>query len=488
MKPTRARWAHLLPPTLLVLAGLGAGGWYAVTRSQGGEPSRGGGKKAAAISVEVVRPVAGGLDRVCIQPGTVEPIKSADVFAKASGFLVKQTLERGGRVIERDGRPEEVDIGTRVQAGDVLARISVPEYDKRVTRDEARVKDASARVRQMEAHQKAAESESRAAAAAVTLARVAVRGKTAYRMYREKQLARYRELAKGGAIEPRQVEEQEDFYLSALEGESAAQEGVNAAVERAAAAKAKIDQAAADLDEAKAGVDVAIADLEASKVLLGYTVVTSPFTGVVTRRSFNPGHEGQPGAFIRSADQGGTVPLFTVEQTNVMRVVIQVPDREVRFISRGDPAVVEIDALPGVTFEGPRGGPPAISRWSKAEDPTTRTMRVEIDVRNPTDPQHPDGVLTAAMYGRVTLMLQPGAKTAVRVPSRAVISREVGGTGKIRVVRGESLQSIQTVAVTLGADNGVDAEVLAGLTADDQVVVRTSGPAEDGTAVTIAGR
>jgi hypothetical protein len=39
----------------------------------------------------------------------------------------------------------------------------------------------------------------------------------------------------------------------------------------------------------------------------------------------------------------------------------------------------------------------------------------------------------------------------------------------------------------LGTDNGVEVEVLAGLTAQDQVVVRTSGPVEDGAAVTVAG-
>src|SRR3954468_20486094 len=61
----------------------------------------------AAVSVEVVTPRAGGIDRVSTQPGSVEPFEAADLYAKVSGYLIEQ----------------KVDIGSRVKAGDVLARI-----------------------------------------------------------------------------------------------------------------------------------------------------------------------------------------------------------------------------------------------------------------------------------------------------------------------------------------------------------------------------
>ena len=198
----------------------------------------------ATVTVEVIRPRAGGIQRICVQPGTVEPFESADLYAKASGFLIEQP----------------VDIGSRVKIGDILARISVPEYQKQVQRDTAKVKDAAAKVRQMEAHLAAAKAESKATEAAVGLARVIVRAKTSYRQYRDKQLTRYKELAKERALEARVVDEQEDFYLSALEAENAAKEGISTAIERATAARAKIDQADADIDEAKAGVEVATAE------------------------------------------------------------------------------------------------------------------------------------------------------------------------------------------------------------------------------------
>ncbi len=458
-KPSR-RWFRVLL-VLLAVVGVVAGGWFAVARGKTAfGDSRDSAREAKTppiVAIEVSAPRSDGIDRMCTQPGTLEPFESADLFAKASGFLIEQ----------------KVDIGSRVTKGDVLAKLSVPEYAKQVKRDEARVKAADAKVRQMEAHLKAAESEEKSAEAAVRLSKVMVRAKGAYRQYREKQLVRYRELAEQKAIEPRVVDEQEDYYLSAQEGENEAKEAVNAAIERVEAAKAKIAQAQADVEQVKEEIGVVAAELERSQVLLDYTVIKAPYTGVVTRRSFHVGD------FIRSADQGGTVPLLTVERTDTMRVVVQVPDRDVPFVSLGKPAVFEIDSLPGVVFQTN-----GVSRWAKFEDASTRTMRVEIDMQNPTDAKNPHGILAHGMYGRAKITLQKGAATAVRVPTAAVASRSADGKGTVRVVRGDR---IQTVPVTLGTDSGLEIEVLTGLTTEDRVVIRSSGPVEDGAPVTVAG-
>lgn len=405
---------------------------------------------ATPVPVDVTRPRAGGIERVSVQPGSVEPFEMADLYTKASGFLAEQS----------------VDIGSRVKAGDVLAKLTVPEYEKQVARDQARVRDAQAKVRQAEAGIKSAEAESRAADAAVGLAKVTVRAKTAYRQYREKQLTRIKELAASRAVDARLADEQEDFYQSAVEGESSAKEQVNAALERAAAAKSKVVQAEADLDEAKAGVGVAEAELARSEVLLGYTVIKSPYTGVITRRSFHPGD------FIKAADQGGNTPLLTVERTDKMRVVVQVPDRDVGYVDVGDLATVEIDALPGRSFKG------KVARFAEAEDPTTRLMRTEVDVPNP------DGKLRRGMYGRATLVLEAGSPGAVRIPSAAVVERKDGGVAVVRVVVDGK---VALRPVTVGADNGTEIEILTGLTQADVVVVRASRPVSEGTAVATSG-
>ncbi len=479
-KPSRIRLAHILL-LLGFVAALGAGGWYAFARGKSGSgtasPRNEDTKPPQAIVAEVQHPKVGGIQRVVVQPGSVEPFEAADLYAKTSGYLVEQSVERAGK-------KEPVDIGTLVKAGDILARISVPEYEKQVQRDTARVKAANAKVEQMKAHKTAAEADARAADAAVVLARVLVRARTAFRQYREKQLKRVKELVVKEAVDERLRDEQEDYYLSALENENAAQEQVNASKEKAAAAAAKILQAQADLDEAVAEVGVAEADLAKSQVWLDYTVIKSPYTGVVTKRNFHPGKEGRPGAFIRAEDQGGIVPLLAVERTDVMRVVVQVPDRDVPYVSTKATAAVEIDALPGVVFDTNGKEKLTVSRWAKSEDPVTRTMRVEIDVQNPTNADHPDGILKHGMYGRVTLTLNAGTPNAVRVPSVALVGKADDGRGFVRVVRDGK---VHVVAVRYAVDNGLDAEIVSGLTTADQVIVRTTGTVEEGTAVTVDG-
>ncbi len=454
--PRRVRIALVM----VVAAAVGGGGWYAAGRGRAvqgeahavaDEP-----KSVPPVAVEVVTPRPGGIDRVCVQPGTVEPFAAADLYAKASGFLAEQA----------------VDIGSRVTKGDVLARIAVPEYDKQVDKDAADVRAAEAKVAQAAAAIVTAGAELGAATATVALSGAEVKSKTSYRAYRLKQRDRLKELLAERAIDAKLVDEQEDQYEAAAGAVLAAQEAVNAAKQKEAAARAKIEQAKADRAFAEAGVAVAKAQLARSAVLLDYRVVRSPYTGVVTKRSFHPGD------FVRSADQGGAVPVLAVERTDIMRVVVQVPDRDVPFVSLGDPAVVEIDALPGVVYETRGAERVVVSRWANVEDPATRTMRTEVDVPNP------DVVLRHGMYGRVTLTLQTGAPAAVRVPTGAVVGRGDRGKATVRVVRGDR---VHAVPVVLGADDGVEVEVLSGLTPADQVIVRAAGPVDDGAVVTIAG-
>jgi HlyD family secretion protein len=441
-----------------ILVALGAAGWFAYVRAKPDHDEKTHTaeekKSDSAVAVEVMKPQPGGLQRVCVQPGTVEPFDDANLYAKVSGYLAVQT----------------VDIGSRVNAGDVLARISVPEYEKQVDRDKAHVRDASAKIKQMEAHVRAAQADARAADASVKLAQVMVKAKASFRHYREKQLDRIRGLFADKAVDAKLVDEQEEYYLSAQEAENAATEQVNTSQEKATAAKAKIDQASADLDEAKADLGVTEAELAKSQVLLNYTVIISPYTGLVTKRNFHVGD------FIKSADQGGMIPLLAVERTDLMRVVVQIPDRDVPYVRKDAPAVVEIDALPDRTFQSKDGLKIGVSRWAGSEDPTTRTMRTEIDVPNPL------GILAHGMYGRVSITLNNGTANALRVPSSALVGKSEGGRSSVRVVRDGK---VHLVAVRYGVDNGIDAEIVSGLNPTDQVIFRTTGPVEEGTPVTV---
>jgi HlyD family secretion protein len=414
------------------------------------------GGSAVAISVKIVTPRPGGINRLCTQPGSVEPFEAADLYSKVSGFLVEQN----------------VDIGYPVHAGDVLARVSVPEYEKQVKEDTANVAKVEARVDQMRAAITTAKADLGAATAAISLAQAEKKSKDSYRAYREKQRDRIKDLAASNSVEAKLADENEDQFQAAVASDLAAAEAVNAARQKEAAARARVAQACADLRYAEAEVETAKDKLEQSQVLLNYTVIRAPYTGVVTQRNFHPGD------FIRSADagyaKGERVPVLAVERTDVMRVVVQVPERDVPYVDCGDPAIVEVDALPGVVFKTHGSDKVAVSRLAASEDPQTRMMRTEVHVKNP------EGKLRRGMFGRVTLILQIGAPDAFRIPSAALFGKADGGKGVVRIARSGK---VALVPVALGADNGSEVEILSGLKADDRVIVLASAPLSEGTVV-----
>jgi len=403
------------------------------------------------VRVEVVKPGIGGIRRETTQPGSLEPMESADLFAKVSGFLLEQS----------------VDIGSRVARGQVLAKIAIPEYESALVKAAAEADRAQSGVRQAEARIAAAEAEARSATVNIALAKSTLKSRSSYRSFREKQYARLKELNAQQAIEARVVDESLDQLAAATEAEVAAREGIGAAEEKVGAAKAHIDLAKADLEFAKASVRVAAAERERAQVLVDYATIRSPYDGVVTRRSFSRGD------FLRSADTGGErVPMLSVERTDMMRVVVLVPDRDVPYVDVGDIAEVDIDALPRLPIRA------AISRSAQSEDTSTRTMRTEIDIPNP------DGRLRRGMYGRVRLTLQEANPNSFTVPSSAIDGKREGGRGSVRVARGGIAVR---VPVVLGPDNGVQVEILSGLKADDAVIVRANGPLEDGAAAVAGG-
>ncbi len=213
------------------------------------------------------------------------------------------------------------------------------------------------------------------------------------------------------------------------------------------------------------------ARLEKSQVLLDYTIIRSPYTGIVTKRNFHRGD------FIRAADNGGErVPILAVEATDVMRVVIQVPERDAPFVDVGDPAVVEVDALPGIVFKTRGADKVEVSRLAGSEDAQTRMMRTEVHLKNP------NGKLRRGMFGRVCIELQTGAAGAFRIPSAALTGKAAEGKAILRILRDGKAAFIP---VTIAADNGSEVEILSGLSAEDRVIVRAAGPLNDGDAVVV---
>jgi RND family efflux transporter MFP subunit len=440
---------------LLVTAGSAAGYWYVEhQRKLDGEahhnvtPDGSEGTLAAGgtMRVEVIHPKKGGLERRLQQVCSVHAFEHAQLFAKVSGFL----------------KVQNVDIGDRVKRDQLLAELDVPELHKAVDQAKAGLDQAKANIEVAQAKIRSAESLKKASAAMIQQAKADVAAKTAFREYRGKQFERIKGLVLRQAVEEKLQDEAQDQYDASIGAERSAQAAVLTAEADLAAKQALVEQAQADLIEAKANVEVAQANLEKAQVMASYTQMTSPYDGVITLRSFHRGD------FIRSASEGGNVPVLSVARTDLMRVIIPVPDREVPFTNKGDKATIVVDALPDREFPG------VVSRFSESENPQDRNMRTEVDLENKDD------ALREGMYGQATLLLDPAAPGSVTVPSSSLLKQSSVGDGEVFVVRDGKAHK---VAVKIGMDNGNEAEVVKGLSPEDTVVSKYNGALAEGTPV-----
>jgi HlyD family secretion protein len=406
-------------------------------------PPHPGGAGASPVKVDVVRPNLGGMDRVSIQPGSIHAYESAELFAKVSGYLAKL----------------HVDIGDRVTKGQLLVELDSPELHRDVDRGKAAVERAEAQVGQMKARVLAAEADRHAAETGIARAEAGLKRDQAAYEFRDKQVRRFRELVDSKSIDERLVDEKEDQRLAAQAAVDASQANLAESRALVASAAAKVEQSRADLVDALAEVDVTNANLAKAMVFAAYTKVTAPYDGVITSRAFHRGD------FIRGAEQNAVQPLLTVERTDVVRLVVHVPDGDVPFTDPGDDTVTDIDALPGHKFIG------KVSRIAFSEDKKSKTMRTEIDLPNDRS------LLRNGMYGRTKLMLQSGNPHAYTVPSSALAGATKEGKGTLYLAKDGAAHKI---AVTISADNGVLAEIIEGLTANDLVIVGNNNSIVDG--------
>ena len=184
-----------------------------------------------------------------------------------------------------------------------------------------------------------------------------------------------------------------------------------------------------------------------------YLKVTAPFDGIVTERMVHPGALAGP---------GGNVPLLRIEQVSTLRLVVPVPETEVSGIIRG--AVVPFTA-------GDKSAVGTIARIPHIVDPKTRTMPVELDVKNA------NGALAPGMFAEATWPVRK-PRLSILVPPTAVVTT----TEKVFVIRVKDGKA-EYVPVKKGSPSGDLVEVFGDLTAYDKIVKRGSDELREGTPI-----
>ncbi len=280
------------------------------------------------------------------------------------------------------------------------------------------------------------------------------------------------EVALGQRVQARQPLVQLDATLAALELKSAeaateeAREALRDArreveVGRQLAERSTLPRNEQDARQAQARIaGAAVERLEAEEARLRARVerhtILAPFAGVIAERAATEGEWVSPGTAV--------VELVETER---LRVDVPVPQRHFPELGEAPGVTVRFDAFPGRAF------PAAVLARVPVSDPTARTFTLRLD------PEVGDAGLTPGMSARVTLELG-SERRGVVVPRDAVIRYPDRRTTVWTLVEGDEGPTASERLVELGRAFDGRVQVLEGLEAGTEVVVRGNEALSEG--------
>lgn len=215
-----------------------------------------------------------------------------------------------------------------------------------------------------------------------------------------------------------------------------------------AVAEQEVDQARQSLQGQQATLLASQAEVRRLQQLQGFEKVYAPFSGVITQRKVDVGNLISAGG----AAQGGE--LFQLSQIETLRVFVSVPENYAAGIKGEKGAEVEFAQYPGRVFPG------SIVRNAHSIDPVTRTLLVEVDVRNR------DGHLLPGSYANVHFRLNQQQKSFM-LPVNALLFRAEGE--QVAIVKKDHRVELRNVR--LGTDYGSKVQIVSGLDGSEDVVL-----------------
>ena len=338
-------------------------------------------------------------------PGNIQPLYSASIFARTNGYIAKRF----------------VDIGSHVKAGQLLAIIATPEIDQQLNQARADVVEAAAVIEQSKAAYQQAQAN-------LDIARIT--------------RDRYTPLIKKHAVTQQSLDEVDQTF--------------NARTADLAAAQANIDVSEASL-KSKQAIVGRLAQMQ------GFERVVAPFDGVITARNI------EQGDLVNDGSNDGARSLFSIAQSNILRVQVEVPQSDALSIKQGQQASLTVQEIPGRRFIG------TVSRSAESVDLGARTMLTEVQVDN-----H-DGTLIPGMYGQVTFDVKANRPSLI-IPSTALVIDKNG----MHVVSVSADRRIHIIPVNIGLDLGARVEISQGLHGGETLVSNPSDLLNDGQRVSIA--
>ncbi|MCX7893734.1 MAG: efflux RND transporter periplasmic adaptor subunit [Burkholderiales bacterium] len=234
------------------------------------------------------------------------------------------------------------------------------------------------------------------------------------------------------------------------------------------AAAARYEKAQAGVRGAEAAVAVARANLRSAEVALDQTLIRAPFDGVVLTRAANVGDNITP--FSNALDTKGAV--VTMADMATLEVEADVAESSLGKIRVGQPAEIQLDAVPGERFAG------VVSRIVPTVDRSKATVLAKVRFASPDARVLPD------MSAKVAF-LERAPTPQERKPVAAVQKAAVRGEGASRYVYVVADGVAARRAVEVGPELGDLVEVR-GVAPGERVVAGAPERALDGRKVKVA--
>jgi len=209
-----------------------------------------------------------------------------------------------------------------------------------------------------------------------------------------------------------------------------------------------------ELDQANTELEAATSDLTQAQVYYDQGLVKSPIAGRVNDLAVDPGEYVNTGQAV-------------AELVNVshIRINVNVPELDVRYLNVGQPVKITVDAYPGETWDG------EVDFVAYKADEGTKTFRTRVVVDNA------DGRIRPGMLARVRLERRV-VHDAISAPLFAILDK---GGERVLFVEEDGVARSRTIEI--GVIDGGRVQILEGLSLGENLIVGGQDAVEEGVPV-----
>lgn len=395
--------------------------------------------KAAEPNYLTAKAEIGDIENNVMASGKVKALNTVEVGAQVSGEVKKLY----------------VDIGDQVQQGDLIAQIDQVTQRNALDNQQATLEQSAAALQSAQADVLSKRANLKSAYADLASRQSELK-------QAQSDFARLKSLVEIDAISQQEY----DTQATAVQTAKAAVDNARAAIDTA---KAAIVTANADISSQQAELKKSQTNVNTAQQDLGYTTIRAPMSGTVVSITTEQGS---------TVNANQTAPtIVTLADLSTVRINAQISEADVINVQAGMPVYFNIIGNPEQKFDATlKAIEPAPEQISETSSTDTAIYYIGyLEVPNPERRFRID--MTAQVY-----VVIDQAKDALLIPSTALKNSKTDTSGKttaiVRVLQADG--TVKEQPVTVGINNRVNAQILSGLKAGDDVILSEDNSSSKG--------